>query len=260
MQIRFADSRPEGDFALVLPVAGKDRAALSSLGLGAAARCSPRSTASASKAKRRARPNCSSTTRGRRAGCSSSARAAARARPRRAEKLGGAAVARLLTSGRNQGGDRRRRPRPRRGRVGAASVLRRRFAHGATTAIGPSSRTSRSRPSMKSIVVGGGEGAAQRYAERWAPVYRRRVADPRAGHRAGQHHLSARRFVERVASLARRHRRRDRGARSRGDGEARHGRAARRRAGLGPRGAACSSSSGTAAATARSRSPSSARA
>ena len=32
MQIRFADSRPSGDYALVLPVAGKDRSNLSSLG------------------------------------------------------------------------------------------------------------------------------------------------------------------------------------------------------------------------------------
>src|SRR4029078_1924143 len=32
MQIRFADTRPEGDYALVLPVAGKDRSTLNSLG------------------------------------------------------------------------------------------------------------------------------------------------------------------------------------------------------------------------------------
>jgi leucyl aminopeptidase len=32
MQIRFADHRPEGDYALVLPVAGKDRSSLKSLG------------------------------------------------------------------------------------------------------------------------------------------------------------------------------------------------------------------------------------
>ena len=32
MQIRFADSRPAGDYALVLPVAGKDRIALAGLG------------------------------------------------------------------------------------------------------------------------------------------------------------------------------------------------------------------------------------
>ena len=32
MQIRFADSRPAGDYALVLPVAGKDRSGLGSLG------------------------------------------------------------------------------------------------------------------------------------------------------------------------------------------------------------------------------------
>ena len=37
MQVRFADSRPAGDFALVLPVAGKDRSALSSLGPAQAA-------------------------------------------------------------------------------------------------------------------------------------------------------------------------------------------------------------------------------
>ena len=32
MQIRFADRRPEGDFALVLPVSGSDRGSLGSLG------------------------------------------------------------------------------------------------------------------------------------------------------------------------------------------------------------------------------------
>src|SRR4030095_7511455 len=32
MKIRFADNRPAGDFALVLPVAGKNRSALDSLG------------------------------------------------------------------------------------------------------------------------------------------------------------------------------------------------------------------------------------
>src|SRR5258705_9677420 len=32
MQIQFADRRPEGDYALVLPVAGKDRESLASLG------------------------------------------------------------------------------------------------------------------------------------------------------------------------------------------------------------------------------------
>src|SRR2546423_8545997 len=32
MEIRFADRRPEGDYALVLPVAGKDRSSLAALG------------------------------------------------------------------------------------------------------------------------------------------------------------------------------------------------------------------------------------
>ncbi|HSR00234.1 MAG TPA: leucyl aminopeptidase, partial [Sphingomicrobium sp.] len=32
MQIRFAESRPSGDYALVLPIAGKDRSSLQKLG------------------------------------------------------------------------------------------------------------------------------------------------------------------------------------------------------------------------------------
>ena len=32
MQVRFAETRPAGDYALVLPVAGKDRSGLASLG------------------------------------------------------------------------------------------------------------------------------------------------------------------------------------------------------------------------------------
>src|SRR5437763_10590489 len=32
MQIRFADTRPQGDYALVVPVTGKDRSALAALG------------------------------------------------------------------------------------------------------------------------------------------------------------------------------------------------------------------------------------
>ena len=53
MQIRFADSRPTGDYALVLPVAGKDRSSLGSLGAAQQAVITP-STASGSKARRRA--------------------------------------------------------------------------------------------------------------------------------------------------------------------------------------------------------------
>jgi leucyl aminopeptidase len=34
MHIRFADKRPAGDYALVLPVAGKDRSSLAALGAG----------------------------------------------------------------------------------------------------------------------------------------------------------------------------------------------------------------------------------
>ena len=122
-------------------------------------------------------------------GCSSSAPATATPPSEAAEKLGGTAVARLLTSGEKKavidlsglGYD-----ADAAARVGLAAALR-------------SWRYDRYRTKLKDkqkptldevVIVGGGEGAAKRYAQRWAPVVRRRVADPRAGHRAGQHHLS----------------------------------------------------------------------
>ena len=67
-------------------------------------------------------------------------------------------------------------------------------------------------------------------------------------------------FVARVPRGDGRARRRIRGARREGDGEARHGRPARRRPGLGPAAAAAGRCAGTAARPAPSRSSSSARA
>src|SRR3954451_5417608 len=98
MQIRFADTRPEGDYALVLPVAGKDRSALKSLGAG-------QQTVSAALDRQRFEGDAASVSEqfiddngtARRllligtGGGSSPSEAA--------EKLGGNAVARLLTSG-----------------------------------------------------------------------------------------------------------------------------------------------------------------
>ena len=169
MQIRFADSRPEGDYALVLPVAGKDRSSLNSLGPA-------QQGVVTSLDRQRFEGEAGSTAEqfvddkgvSRRllvvgVGGDSKPQVAA-------EKLGGTAVARLLTSGETRavidlgglGHD-----ADTSARVGLAAALR-------------SWRYDRYRTKLKDkqkptlsevVIVGGGEGAGQRYAERWAPVY-----------------------------------------------------------------------------------------
>jgi leucyl aminopeptidase len=169
MQVRFADSRPTGDFALVLPVAGKDRSALSSLGpaQGAviAALDRQRFEGEASSAAEQFVDDGGTLRRvlvvGMGAGASPGDAA---------EKLGGTAVARLLTSGEktavidlsglNFDDDAA-------AKVGLAAALR-------------SWRYDRYRTKLKDkhkptlgevVIVGGGSGAAERYASRWEPVY-----------------------------------------------------------------------------------------
>jgi leucyl aminopeptidase len=169
MQILFADSRPEGDYALVLPIAGKDRSALGSLGPA-------QQSVNSSLDRQRFEGEASSA-----AELFIDDNGAARrllvlgtggdAKPHEAaEKLGGAAVARLLTSGEARavidvsglGYD-----ADTSARVGLAAALR-------------SWRYDRYRTKLKDkqkptlneiIVVGGGDGAGQRYSERWAPVF-----------------------------------------------------------------------------------------
>jgi leucyl aminopeptidase len=168
MKIGFADRRPEGEYALVLPVAGKDRSGLASLGplqesVAAALDRQRFEGESASAAEHfiddggTARRVLAVGT-----GTGTSAREAA-------EKLGGTAVGRLIASGEkravidisglNYDADAA-------ARVGLAAALR-------------SWRYDRYRTKLKDkqkatldevIVVGGGEGAAQRYEQRWAPV------------------------------------------------------------------------------------------
>jgi leucyl aminopeptidase len=169
MQILFADSRPEGDYALVLPIAGKDRSTLGSLGPA-------QQSVNSSLERQRFEGEASSA-----AELFIDDNGAARrllvlgtggdAKPHEAaEKLGGAAVARLLTSGEARavidvsglGYD-----ADTSARVGLAAALR-------------SWRYDRYRTKLKDkqkptlneiIVVGGGDGAGQRYSERWAPVF-----------------------------------------------------------------------------------------
>jgi leucyl aminopeptidase len=169
MQIRFADHRPEGDYALVLPVAGKDRSSLKSLGPAqksvAAALERQRFEGDASTASEQFIDDKGSMRRllvvGTGAGSPSGPGA---------EKLGGTAVARLLTSGEKRavidvtglGYD-----------ADAAARL-------ALSAALRSWRYDRYRTKLKEtqkptltevIIVGGEAGAAKRYKDRWAPVY-----------------------------------------------------------------------------------------
>jgi leucyl aminopeptidase len=168
MQVRFADSRPSGDYALVLPVAGKDRSALGSLG-------SAQQSVNGALDRQRFEGEGSSISEqfiddqgavrrlvvvGVGAGASGGDSA---------EKLGGSAIARLLTSGEKTavidisglGYD-----ADAAARVALGAVLR-------------GWRHDRYRTKLKDnqkasldeiVIVGAGSGAEQRYKSRWAPV------------------------------------------------------------------------------------------
>jgi leucyl aminopeptidase len=168
MQIRFADSRPTGDYALVLPVAGKDRSSLASLGAS-------KNAVSAALDRQRFEGDASS---------SSEQFIDDGGSPRRlliigtgtgtsshdaAEKIGGAAVSKLQTSGETTavidltGLD---YDADAAARVGLGAALR-------------SWRYDRYRTKLKDnqkptlteiVIVGADSGGSKRYEERWAPV------------------------------------------------------------------------------------------
>ena len=168
MQIRFADARPSGEYALVLPVAGKDRAPLGSLGdsqqsVGAAldrqrfegdgASVSEQFINEGGAVRRLLVVGVGAGTNG---GDS-------------AEKLGGTAVARLLTSGEKTavidvsglGLD-----ADAAARVALAAALRSWRYDQYRTRLKDNQK-----PTLGEVViVGGGNGAEQRYTSRWAPV------------------------------------------------------------------------------------------
>ena len=168
MQIRFADSRPGGDYALVLAVAGKDRSNLASLG--------PAQQQVAATLDRQRFEGESASVSEQFIDDKGTARrvlivgTGVGATPSEAaEKLGGTAAARLQTSGEKKavidvsglGYD-----ADTAARVGLAAALR-------------SWRYDRYRTKLKEnqkptlgeiIIVGGGKGAEQRYKSRWAPV------------------------------------------------------------------------------------------
>jgi leucyl aminopeptidase len=168
MQISFADSRPAGDYALVLPVAGKDRAPLSALGPAQA-------TVSATLDRQRFEGDASNASeqfidengKVRRLlvvgiGTGASPREAA-------EKLGGTAAGKLQTSGEKKG---------------VIDVTGLGFDADAAARIGlgaalRSWRYDRYRTKLKDnqkptldeiVIVGAAGGAAKWYEQRWAPV------------------------------------------------------------------------------------------
>ena len=168
MQIRFADSRPAGDYALVLPVAGKDRSRLNGLG-------GSQQAVTGALDRQRFEGEGSSTSeqfiddggKVRRllivgTGTDSNPKDVA-------EKLGGTAMSMLQTSGEKKAvidliGS------------GYDADAAARVALGATLR---SWRYDRYRTKLKDnqkatlqevVIVGGGTGAAKRYEQRWAPV------------------------------------------------------------------------------------------
>ena len=169
MKIVFADRRPDGDYALVLPVAGKDRSTLGSLGAS-------QDTVTKALDRQRFEGDASSAVEQfiddngtvRRlllvgTGAGASAHEAA-------EKLGGTAVAKLLTSGEAKavidlsglGFD-----ADSSARVGLAAALRAWRYDRYRTKL-----KDKQKPTLDEVVIVGGEGdAGKRYAERWAPVY-----------------------------------------------------------------------------------------
>jgi leucyl aminopeptidase len=168
MQVRFADSRPSGDYALVLPVVGKDRASLGSLG--------PAQQSVAAALDRQRFDGEGSSVSEQFIDDSCTARRllvvglGAQTSPGdAAEKLGGTAAARLIVSGEKKvvidasglGYD-----ADTAARVGLAAALR-------------SWRHDRYRTKLKDnqkptleevVVVGGPANTAKRYEQRWAPV------------------------------------------------------------------------------------------
>ena len=168
MKIRFTDSRPAGDYALVLPVPGKDRSTLASLGASqasvAAALDRARFEGEAANSSEQFIDDNGSVRRlivvGTGVGTSPA---------EAAEKLGGTAVSKLQTSGEKTA-------------VIDLTGLGYEADAAARVALGAALRSWRydryrtklkdnQKPTLGEIViVGGGAGAAKRYEQRWVPV------------------------------------------------------------------------------------------
>jgi len=168
MQIRFSDSRPTGDYALVLPVAGKDRSALNALGAAkesvSAALDRSRFDGDASSSSEQFFDDQGTIRRLLVVGTGSGTGGGDAA-----EKLGGTAAAKLQTAG---------------DKTAVIDVSGRGYDADAAArvALGAALRSWRydryrtklkdnQKPTLEEVViVGGAAGAAERYEQRWAPV------------------------------------------------------------------------------------------
>ena len=167
MEIRFAESRPSGDFALVLPIAGKDRTGLGSLGASqqsvAAALDRQRFEGDASGISEQFIDENGAVRRLLVVGVGNGSSS-----EQGAEKLGGTAVARLLASGEKRavidvsglGYD-----ADTAARVGFGAALRSWRYDRYRTKL-----QDKQKPTLEEIVIVGVAGADQRYKSRWAPV------------------------------------------------------------------------------------------
>jgi leucyl aminopeptidase len=168
MQIRFADSRPTGDYALVLPISGKDRSGLASLGAAqkavGAALDRQRFEGDGSSVSEQFIDDQGNVRRILLVGVGSGKNGGDAG-----EKLGGTAVARLLASGEKMavidvselGYD-----ADGTARVALAAALRSWRYDQYRTKLKDNQK-----PTLTEVViVGGGSGAEQRYKSRWAPV------------------------------------------------------------------------------------------
>ena len=167
MQIRFAESRPAGDYALVLPVPGKDRSALNSLGPAqqavATALDRQRFEGESASVSEQFIDDGGTVRRLLIVGTGNGSQGVA------AEKLGGTIAARLLTSGESEAVI----------DLSGLAYDAELASRGALAAALRSWRHDRYRTKLKDkqkptltqvTIVGGGEGAEQRYRSRWEPV------------------------------------------------------------------------------------------
>jgi leucyl aminopeptidase len=167
MKISFADSRPSGDYGLVLPVAGKDRKSVASLGPAqqsvAAALDRQRFEGEALSASEHFVDENGTIRRVLVIGTGNGGNL-----EQAAEKLGGTAVARLQTSGEKKavidvsalGYD-----ADTAARVGLAAALRSWRYDRYRTKLKDNQK-----PTLEEIIIVGAEGAEVRYESRWAPV------------------------------------------------------------------------------------------
>lgn len=169
MKISFADSRPSGDFALVLPVAGKNRSALDSLGDSRtqveAALNRQRFEGEAAGAAELFVPAEAGVRRLLVVGTGDGAASA-----EGAEKLGGAIVARLLTSGETHAvvdlSGLSYDPEAASRLALAASLRAWRYDRYRTKL------KDKQKPTLNHItIVGAADGASKRWKERWEPLY-----------------------------------------------------------------------------------------